>query len=103
MSRLPAAEVQTPACGACGGETDCIEPGYVTCDDCRLNFVGDDLVAEFIDDEEAPCGIPCDNYWHGPELIKPRWGYDCHPCALPTGHTSMHWTGCENKKLEIPA
>ena len=91
--KLPAAEPQNPSCGACRCETT-FDDGFA-CFDCGLIFDGDYLDASYIDEDAEPCGHPCGNYWHGPDLIKPGWSYACHPCALPTGHTSDHWTPCE--------
>jgi hypothetical protein len=25
----------------------------------------------------------------------PSDAFRCHPCQLPAGHDSMHWTGCQ--------
>jgi hypothetical protein len=93
---LPQAEHQTPACGACRGETNCYDRDEFTCDDCGLTFVGEDLVPEFTDSEAKPCLHPCTNTWHGSRDLG---SYECHPCALPAGHpTKFHWTGCRPRK-----
>lgn len=100
MTSLPNAEHRTPACGACGGDAECEEPGVFTCEDCRLDFTGPDLVAEFRNDSDETCGEPCDNWWHGPERIRRKVDFQCNPCALPKGHTADHWTGCRSVLIE---
>ncbi|MBN7567095.1 hypothetical protein ACM0AZ_25015 [Mycobacteroides abscessus subsp. massiliense] len=94
MIGLPAASVQNPACGACVGETTYGGDKFI-CEDCQLGFSRDDFAASSLDPDAEPCGAPCDNFWHGDHKIKQGYGYDCSPCKLPTGHTSLHWTGCE--------
>jgi hypothetical protein len=99
MSVLPDAVPQHPACGVCGSETSSDGGDYFYCEDCQLSFNSDDFSASFLDDQAKPCCAPCDNYWHGDDKIKPGTGYDCGSCKLPTGHTSLHWTGCQPKTL----
>lgn len=99
MSALPQAVPQDPACGACNGETyfdgDCY-----TCEDCQLCFdPNDDFDASFIDPDAEPCGVACDNGWHGDNKIKQGLGYDCGTCKLPARHKSFHWTGCDIKNV----
>lgn len=94
MSVLPDAEAQCPACGCCGAETAPYGE-YFACEDCDLSFDAETLTASFLNPEAEPCGVPCDNFWHGDHKIKQGTGYDCGACKLPAGHTSMHWTGCE--------
>lgn len=105
MSRLPRADWQSPACGACGAETECFDPEWFACEDCELVFDGTDgrLTAEFADRDAETCSEPCSNTWHGDHKIKRGVGYECHPCALPKGHGSDHWTGCVSIKLGDPA
>ncbi len=94
MSGLPDAVDQPPACGACGGDTT-YDDGHV-CYDCGLIFDVDDLSASFLDPDTPVCGAPCDNTWHHRRgAIWPNKAFRCHPCQLPTGHDSMHWTGCQ--------
>ena len=88
--RLPSAEFQNPSCGACFRETRHDGDGFV-CGACGLAFDNDDLEASFLDDSHEPCGEPCGDQWHRDKLMPMK----CHPCALPKGHTSDHWTGCE--------
>lgn len=102
MSALPNAVPQNPACGACGIETRWHVLGY-QCEECLLVFddVNSDLAASFLNPDAEPCGVACDNYWHGDHKIKQGHGYDCGTCQLPSGHTSMHWTGCEPRALPV--
>lgn len=100
MSALPEASVQNPACGACHGETH-FDGDNFYCEDCQLSFDCDDLSASFLDPEAEPCGYGCDNLWHDDHKIKQGVGFDCGICKLPTGHTSMHWTGCQSKSLHL--
>ena len=100
MGALPDAVVQSPACGACHGETY-FEGNCHVCVDCRLRFDLEDLSASFLDDEDEPCGAPCDNSWHGDGKIREGIGYDCGACKLPADHESMHWTGCQSKTLRL--
>lgn len=94
MSELPFAVEQSPACGACNGETTFDGDDFV-CEDCQLCFdPNDDLRASFLNPETEPCGDECDNSWHGANKIKPGLSYECGACKLPAGHMSMHWTGC---------
>jgi hypothetical protein len=93
MSNLPPAEPQNPSCGACGAETDFDGDSFV-CQECQLSFDPNDLTAEYLDPETAPCSYACDNFWHLPGQATVH-GFDCEPCALPAGHTSLHWTACE--------
>ena len=89
---LPSCAVQYPSCGACCGDTEFDGDGFY-CDDCGLDYGnGDDgTEATFRDEEQSPCGEPCDNHWHG----KDQLDLTCTPCELPKGHTSMHWTDCK--------
>lgn len=91
--RLPDAEHQPPACGACGGDTY-YQDGFV-CEDCQLFFDRDSLAAEFIEPRAKVCGAACDNTWHGDHKIKPGRGFNCGTCELPDSHTSMHWFSCQ--------
>jgi hypothetical protein len=50
----------------------------------------------FLDPDAEVCGAACGNSWHKPGAIKQGWGFECHPCPLPKGHTSGHWTGCKS-------
>lgn len=100
MSALPDAVQQHPACGVCGVETDADGDDFV-CRDCQLVFDHDDLSASFLNPETPACGAPCDNTWHGDNLITPGIGYDCGDCKLPSGHQSLHWTGCRSKTLPV--
>lgn len=97
MSGLPNASHQNPACGACGDETR-YDDGYF-CEDCQLAFDTDTLEAAFLDPSAVACGQPCTNYWHGNHKIRQGYGYLCGTCELPTGHESMHWTGCRQVVL----
>ena len=93
--QLPNADHQYPACGCCGGDTTSYGDGEFYCEDCELGFDEATLTAHFRDPEAPVCGIECDNDWHKrPGAIYPGVSFDCRPCALPKGHTSMHWTGC---------
>ena len=93
IGRLPDAEPQPPACGCCGGDTDCYDVDDYRCDDCGLSY-DRHMVASYADDDAQPCAKPCDNGWHGDGMISPRVGFECGTCALPAGHTSDCWTGC---------
>lgn len=95
MSRLPSAVHQSPACGACGGDTRC-DRGVFICEDCQLRFDPDDLGASFLDPKAETCGVQCSNYWHADHLIERGRGFDCGTCRLPSGHQShLHWTNCQ--------
>ena len=96
---LPDAQPQSPSCGACHGETRFEDQPI--CDECLLAFDPITLTAEFLDPEAISCSVPCDNPWHDDHKIRPGWGYHCHPCQLPNGHTSEHWTGCDPVKVEL--
>jgi len=93
--RLPSAEFQNPSCGACFRETHNDGDFYV-CEACGLAFDNDDLEAFFLDESDEPCGEPCGNWWHGDGRLNPSSRMKCYPCALPKGHASDHWTGCEH-------
>lgn len=93
MSGLPNAVQQSPACGACNGDTEDQGDRWV-CHDCGLSFDETTLEAAFQDPDETPCGAACDNPWHKPGRIHRTMSYECRPCALPTGHVSLHWNGC---------
>lgn len=93
---LPDAVVQNPACGACGAET-AFHGDHFACEDCQLNFHLDDYSASFLDPASEPCGVPCDNSWHGDHMIRQGLRYDCGTCELPAGHRSLHWTSCQPK------
>lgn len=100
---LPAAEWQEPLCGVCGEETTS-EGSLFVCYDCGLSFEPErDLAAEFIDSETAVCAAPCDNKWHGDNKITFGFGFQCFPCALPAGHSGVHWSGCTPIALELGA
>ena len=98
-TNLPDAQWQAPACGACYAETNTEDGDYV-CYSCGLLFDEQTLEARYHDDGAEPCGAPCENTWHGPERIKAGWTHACNPCALPEGHESRCWTGCDF--AEIP-
>ena len=98
MTGLPDAVLRCPHCGACGAETTS-EDGYFACYDCLLMF-DRAMEASFLDPDAEPCGEPCDNSWHKPGAIKQGYGFACHPCRLPKGHASEHWTGCESIWLD---
>lgn len=92
---LPSAEYQEPACGCCGGNTDTVDSDWYSCEDCGLYFnAHDGLSASFADDSIPVCGFACDNSWHGDHKIRQGQGFDCGTCLLPSGHRSLHWTGC---------
>lgn len=99
MSDLPDAQPQHPACGVCQGET-CFDGDQFYCEDCQLSFTADNLTASFLDDRAKPCGEPCVNAWHGDNKIRQGLGFDCGTCRLPTGHMSMHWTGCQSREAK---
>lgn len=102
MRDLPEAVPQDPLCGACGSETYCDGEEY-RCDECQLTFDSMTMEAAFIDDRVEACGSPCDNTWHQRDhAIRPGLGFDCHPCRLPAGHTSFHWTGCTKRAVPVP-
>lgn len=103
MSRLPEATHQEPACGACGADTRVVDSDWYECEDCCLYFDSDTLAASFADPDVEMCGEPCDNSWHGDNKIRQGLGFDCNPCQLPAGHTSMHWTGCQSKGISRAA
>lgn len=96
IGRLPDAEPQPPACGCCGGDTDCHDVDDYRCDDCGLSY-DRHMVASYVDDDARPCAKSCTASWHRPDSLAatPGWVYECRTCALPTGHTSECWTNCE--------
>lgn len=98
MSGLPDARPQNPSCGCCENETRSYDADGFTCEDCELWF-DSNLRASFLDPDAEPCNAPCENGWHGDNKIWPGFGFDCGTCKLPSGHTSMHWTGCERKQI----
>jgi len=100
VSALPDAEPQSPACGACHGDTELGDDGPV-CYDCQLAFDPDTFKAEFLDPDAKVCGADCDNYWHNDHKIRLGWGYHCGTCQLPSGHTKEHWTGCDPVEVEL--
>lgn len=100
IGRLPDAEPQPPACGCCGGDTDCYDVDDYRCDDCGLSY-DRDMVASYADDTAQPCAKACDNTWHSPGVLHPAYAYRCGTCALPAGHTSDCWTGCRVVDREI--
>ena len=92
---LPTCRAQYPACGACGGETSYDGDSFY-CDNCGLDYGdGAETTATYRDEDAEPCGHPCDNYLHGPDLIRPGLSHQCVPCSLPAGHASMHWHDCQ--------
>lgn len=96
MSSMPTLRAQNPLCGACRSETRHDLEQFV-CDDCLLSY-GDGeegKSAEFLNEDDAACGKPCDNFWHGDHKIMAGEGYRCGACRLPAGHTSMCWTDCQ--------
>lgn len=97
---LPTCSVQSPACGGCDGETSHDGESYY-CDDCGLDYGdGDDgRTATYRDEDAEPCAVPCANTWHAPNAIKAGLSFECAPCSLPKGHTSLHWTPC--KAVEV--
>lgn len=98
--KLPRCSVQYPSCGSCGGETD-NDGESIYCDDCGLDYGdGDDgTTATYRDEDAEPCAVPCANTWHAPNAIKAGLSFECVPCSLPKGHTSLHWTPC--KAVEV--
>lgn len=97
--RLPSAEAAYPTCGACQSET--YHAGdSLRCEPCRLSFDPTTLEASRDDEDEPTCDAPCDNTWHGPDLIKEGWSYSCTPCQLTLGHESPHWTACRPEPTE---
>ena len=50
IGRLPDAEPQPPACGCCGGDTDCYDVDDYRCDDCGLSY-DRHMVASYADDD----------------------------------------------------
>lgn len=99
---LPRCSIQYPSCGACGDDTS-FDGESIVCDPCGLNYgTGeDDTEAEYLDyDDATPCAEPCANRWHEPGRIRDGFEYACQPCALPSGHTSDHWTTCTIHKIE---
>ena len=81
VSAVPSA----PACDACGGET-AGEDGIWTCQDCGIYWYPEDLsTAHYLDDTTPACGEPCPGV-HADN--NGRWAWTCHPCDLPTTHTS---------------
>lgn len=92
--RLPSCAVQSPACGACGADTEHDGDSFV-CYDCGLNYGEgrEDVPAEYIDEELEPCGRECDNYWHKEGRLGVVMA--CEPCKLPAGHKPDCWTDCE--------
>lgn len=95
MVSLPACAVQYPSCGACGCDTRHDGDSFY-CEECDLDYGnGDDgNVATFRDEEQKPCGKPCDNSWHGPE----HFDFACTPCQLPATHSGWCWTDCKDKR-----
>lgn len=93
-ARLPGAESSNPDCGACGSETDFDGDDFV-CEGCGIYFSPTTMAASFLDEDAPACGAPCDNSWHRTDAIKPGMSFECRACPLPTGHSSLHWTGCE--------
>jgi hypothetical protein len=95
---LPSCTIQYPACGACGDDTDHDGDGFY-CDDCGLDYGDGDesSPATFRDEEQPPCGKPCDNGWHKPEALD----LICSPCELPKDHNSMCWTDCKDNRKVI--
>ena len=91
---LPVCAVEYPSCGACGSNTS-HDGDTFYCDECDLDYGdGDDgHEAQFRDEEQKPCGKPCDNTWHAPEHLN----LICTPCKLPATHTSFCWTDCKDK------
>lgn len=96
MRGLPYCTTQNPACGACGLDTTLDDDRFI-CDECGLNYGAGDGYgrAEFLNEEAQVCGAACSNDWHGDGKIRREWSYNCHPCRLPEGHTSDHWTDCD--------
>lgn len=93
---LPAAVPRMPDCGVCGKETWSDGDGDVyRCEDCALLFDQDTLHPRFADPTAPLCGAPCVNRWHEPNRIRPGVTFTCRGCALPDGHESNHWTGCQ--------
>lgn len=93
---LPTARVSNPECGACESETR-YDGDWMACEDCGLGFDPHDpegQPAEFLDDEAPICLAQCENWWHGDDRIEKGHSFRCGLCALPSGHTSDHWTGC---------
>ncbi|MEE6280168.1 hypothetical protein [Georgenia sp. MJ170] len=95
---LPAAEHETPSCGACGSSTR-YEDADFTCDDCGLVFDGETLKASYLDPDAQTCGAACSNEWHhSPGAIRPGWAFRCGTCVLPVDHVPGpfgHYHGCE--------
>lgn len=93
--RLPNAEVEYPLCGSCGASTD-HDGDTLYCDPCGLDF-DHDMTATYRDQEAEPCGAPGEadgeHRYHG-RVSTPGFVWECHPCALPAGHSSDHWHGC---------
>ena len=102
IGRLPDAEPQPPACGCCGGDTDCYDVDDYRCDDCGLSY-DRHMVASYVDDDARPCAKSCTASWHRPDSLTatPGWVYECRTCALPTGHTSECWTNCTTRKKGV--
>ncbi|KJR10251.1 hypothetical protein [Gordonia sihwensis] len=101
MRDLPRATRPNPSCGACGAETR-LDGGRFLCEDCLLAFDPDSLDATYLHSQDQTCGHRCDNWWHGPGRINRGQGFNCQTCALPAGHTSMHWNDCIPINLSDP-
>ena len=96
MPNLPTCSIHNPTCGACGAETEHDGDTYY-CDVCDLDYGdGAETTATYRDEDAPPCGAPCANYWHGPDLIRAGWAYECQPCPLPATHEEGgHWHPCQ--------
>lgn len=100
MPSLPGPHIIQPTCGACGDDLSHDGETYF-CAPCGLDYgetIRGDEPAVFRDDVDV-CGSPCINRFHQEDggVVhsngrRQRWV--CHPCALPVGHTSSHWSGC---------
>ena len=100
--RLPSCSIRNPTCGACLGETSHDGDSFY-CQECGLDYGdGDDSPAIYRDEDAETCAAPCANSWHAADAIRTGWSYECHPCALPTGHNSDHWTPCKPTKSTHP-
>ena len=92
-ARLPNAIRLAPECGTCYNGTFYSSKEVLECTYCRLTF-DEDMHPSYANEEDRPCGKMCE-VTHYP-ISGGRW--ECHPCALPEGHTERHWYGCH---LEI--
>ena len=100
--KLPYCSIQNPACGACGSETSHDGDSFY-CEPCGLDYGdGSETRATYRDEDAEPCGHPCSNYWHGPDLITPGWSFLCVPCPLPASHDNGHWHDCTLVKTLNP-